>query len=767
MLLDTEQDLRNEYRRRNSLWDTKSVPLAQESGALVDGWTIHRKLKTTIKLQKERALKTRLENKWWILLYRMGYQEMSSGHNFRILIKKKGEIQEEQHIDVYARDEETIIVSVCFTLERLKKFNLQNELHSFSETKGSMSNVIKKFYGTEFRPKILWFYVTENIIWSDDDIEFAKKQNIKRVTENELPYYTQLTEHLGRAARFQFLAEFLKDQPIPGLEDVKVPATRGRLGGKQFYSFVTTPRNLLKIAFVNHRTLDDPEGHPTYQRLIQKNRLREIGLFIKSGGYFPNNLLVNFMKSPRFDILEKSTASDVHRGQLYLPNTYKSAWIIDGQHRLYGYANLDDKYLDDKLVVLAFENLKKEEEADLFVTINHEQKSVPKNLLDDLEGQLKWGSNDPSERVGALAARLSQKLNRDLASPFYNRFIAEGLKSTPKSCLTIPQIKSAIRRSRIVGYAESKEIYQKGLLCGSTDNATLIRAQKILNSYFSAIQNADLARWDSGREGRICTNEGIQAFVLLLGEIGRFLYAEDPQKFLSSKETVLSSNVITVLEPVLNFITKRGTEVDAYFTVPFGSGGPKEYFYRLTKLVKGSYPEFQPIDYADWELAQREDLRNQADLQIKEIAIISSTHIFTVFKKKYGEIGMNYWERGVNNPEIKASAYSKRTQDRLEDQGPYENYLDFIDLKKIVEKQWQTFKTVFDIPEKGVKGKAKNIEWMDRINELRRIAAHPSSTRNYKAADFPFIEYVYVVLKKNIEKFSYDEVISEDESASV
>ena len=56
---------------------------------------------------------------------------------------------------------------------------------------------------------------------------------------------------------------------------------------------------------------------------------------------------------------------------------------------------------------------------------------------------------------------------------------------------------------------------------------------------------------------------------------------------------------------------------------------------------------------------------------------------------------------------------------------------------------------------------------MDRINELRRIAAHPSSTRNYKAADFPFIEYVYVVLKKNIEKFSYDEVISEDESASV
>lgn len=759
-LLDTDGDLRKEYRMRNSIWESKTIPNNEESVHLEQGWTIHRRLKVAIKVQKERNIQERLENKWWVLLYKMGYQEMSQGRHFRILLKKQGS-EEEKLVDVYAKDEETVIVSFCIALENIKKKDLQNEIDALHAVKGGISSVVKKFYGADFKPKILWFFVTENIIWSEENILSARKENIKRVTENELPYYTQLVEHLGRAARFQFLAEFLKDQQIPALDNIRVPATRGRLGGKQFYSFVTTPRHLLKIAFVNHRTLDDPEGHPTYQRLIQKKRLREIGEFIKEGGYFPNNLLVNFMKIPRFEIIEKSTTTDVHYGHLYLPSTYKSAWIIDGQHRLYGYAELGDHYLDSKLIVLAFDGLKKEEEANLFVTINHEQRSVPKNLLDDLEGQLNWGSSDPAERIGAIGARLLQQLNRDLASPFYNRFTAEGLKSTAKSCLTIPQIKSAIKRSKIVGFIENNGSYGKGLLSGNTDNATLIRAQKVFNGYFSAVCNADIGRWDRGRDGRVCTNEGIQAFCILLGEISSYLYKSDESKYLSKKEQILTLDITNMIAPIINFIKDGGQDVDKYFTVPFGSGGPKTYFYKLSKLVNSEFPDFKPADYADWETSQREDLKLQADRQISQINILSVTHIFSVFKKIYGENGMNYWERGVANPDIKANAYRKRTQDPLEDQGPYENYLDFIDLKKIVEKQWKIFKHIFDIPMPGVKGIAKNIDWMDRINELRRISAHPSPTRNYKSTDFPLIDNVCTTLESRIVNFDYASVVSE------
>jgi hypothetical protein len=102
-------------------------------------------------------------------------------------------------------------------------------------------------------------------------------------------------------------------------------------------------------------------------------------------------------------------------------------------------------------MVLAFEELPTEEEANLFVTINHEQKSVPKHLLDDLEGELKWGSKIPSERVGSIAARLINFLNSDIGEPFYNKITQQGIPSTNRTCLTIPAIKDALRRSGLLG----------------------------------------------------------------------------------------------------------------------------------------------------------------------------------------------------------------------------------------------------------------------------------------------------------------------------
>jgi len=35
------------------------------------------------------------------------------------------------------------------------------------------------------------------------------------------------------------------------------------------------------------------------------------------------------------------------------------------------------------------------------------------------------------------------------------------------------------------------------------------------------------------------------------------------------------------------------------------------------------------------------------------------------------------------------------------------------------------FKKYFDLPFPDEKGQSKNLRWMDRLNELRRIVAHP------------------------------------------
>ena len=66
----------------------------------------------------------------------------------------------------------------------------------------------------------------------------------------------------------------------------------------------------------------------------------------------------------------------------------------------------------------------------------------------------------------------------------------------------------------------------------------------------------------------------------------------------------------------------------------------------------------------------------------------------------------------------------------------------------------------------GVKGQAKNLDWMDRINELRRIAAHPSESRNYKSEDFPLIDFVCNTLEGRISSFNYDEAVPDGGSGN-
>jgi len=164
--------------------------------------------------------------------------------------------------------------------------------------------------------------------------------------------------------------------------------------------------------------------------------------------------------------------------------------------------------------------LPKTEEANLFVTSNHEQKSVPKHLLDDLEGELKWGSDIPSERIGAICARLINFLNADIGEPFHNRITQPGLPTTNKTCLTIPALKDALRLSGLVGrQLLNNSHYELGPLCGRTDGETLDRGRSALNDYFSILRNANLPEGEKGRDGSRLHQCGCPAYILLLGSL--------------------------------------------------------------------------------------------------------------------------------------------------------------------------------------------------------------------------------------------------------
>ena len=743
-------DAKREYTDRSRPYDQCSVSFAEVDAFLARGWEEHRRFKTVVHVRRSRDHDERLENRVWCLFHDLGYTAINRGRQFRILIRRHGADDLYKQIDVMARDDETVLVVECKSREALGKRSLQHDLAEFASLKSPIARVINHCYGSPVKPKIVWIFVTNNIVWSEPDKQRAQGQSIRRVTERELKYYEQLARHLGPAARFQILAEFLEGQQIPALADHKVPAIRGKLGGQTYYSFVTTPKHLLKIAFVNHRTLNDSNALPTYQRLLTRSRIHKIESYISSGGFFPTNLLINFKTKARFEIVKADKETGVTYGYLYLPDQYKSAWVIDGQHRLYGYSRLSESFLGQNLLVVAFDRLPTEQEAKLFVTINHEQKSVPRTLLDDLQGDLSWGSDVPRERLGAIAARVIGQLNDHFEGPFYNRVVREGIRATPTTCLTIPGLRIGLHHSGLLGEVVLKNHYSPGPLTGTTDEGTVSRACKFLNGFFGCIQSANTQLWDMGRDGSICTNVGVQGFLALASSlIQHCVEQEGTEANQLSPELLLKE-----IEPYLASIQERLQGADASWArsrlnVKYGSGGRRQYHYRLCRMVRESYSQFAPSGYDIWREEQSEERKEMAQSQLRDIATEVHTIIFDNLREAYGENG--YFEEGIKDVKMKVKAYQRQQEDpqRL----PLDSYLDFIDYQRIVSTKthWPMFKGVFNIPERGEKGLAKNVKWMRRINELRRIPAHPTKERSFTLEDFDYLEWVHEELFSRVK----------------
>jgi DGQHR domain-containing protein len=186
----------------------------------------------------------------------------------------------------------------------------------------------------------------------------------------------------------------LPGKEIAGLS-IKIPAIKTKMGGYNCYTFSISPEYLLKISYVSHRSKGKASDIDTYQRMLKKSRLSKIKDYISDDGIFPTNIVLNFERG-RLTFQKIKQVSEVSDdidvgilGWLDIKPAYKSAWIIDGQHRLFAYSG-HEKALKSKLTVLAFEGLKPSKQAELFIDINAKQKSVKQSLLQELYAELNW-----------------------------------------------------------------------------------------------------------------------------------------------------------------------------------------------------------------------------------------------------------------------------------------------------------------------------------------------------------------------------------------
>lgn len=760
-IIDEVNARRTAYRRRKDENDYVKIHPADEQKYSDDGWKSHKTTQTHLWLKRKKSVDRLLEDQVWCLFYKMGYPVLN-GPRFRIQYKRNDGSLGTKQIDVFAKDDETAVVIECKAREVRGRRALQKDIHETENLQKGFSQAIRTHFGNGYNPKIIWIYATSNIIWAEKDLERAEAANIRVITENELQYFEAFISHIGTAGRYQFLAEFLEGQQIPGMANVKVPAVRGKFGTHTYYSFVVSARHLLKIAFVNHQALNHPDGKPAYQRMINKKRIADIGLFIQKGGYFPTNLLVNFVDDCRFDLISNKDNADKNTkfGWLYLPSKYKSAWVIDGQHRLYGFSNIDQQFLDRSLFVLAFEKMDAKTEAELFITINHEQRSVSKSLLVTLQADLKIGSGDPKEAISALASALVRSLNSDNTSPFFRRFEVPGVSPSAGQNLTVGETVKGLIRSNLLGRALPKKSKVPGYLCGQTDEETLARAKRILNIYFRSIMDANSDRWENGKAGHISTNPGIRAHCQLINEILNYQTANKEIDALLDPADKVAANLVGFIEPFRQFLqTASDKQVESKFSRKFGEGGVTEYFYNLCEIIQRKHKNFGGQDFKRFKERQADARVQQTDSNVGDLQHYISKAVVETLKKIHGvhELPSGekaYWDLGIENLDIKQTAYKKQQMVAADKRAPKEAYLDLIDFEKILKQptNWPHFEPIFNVPMAGEKNKKYYLAWLEKLNEIRRVSAHKNQYRTYSDEDHEFIAWIKPLLYERFEQ---------------
>ena len=385
-------------------------------------------------------------------------------------------------------------------------------------------------------------------------------------------YYTELRKLLKGYAKFQLYGELQigKNRGMfSKFAAMKIPSNTY----SNIYSFVASPQELLEICYVARRESGDEKY---YQRLINGIKLNKIASYIRRGKSFANNIIVAIPTEISDGVVFKKELelNKVDFGELTIPKSYRSLWIIDGQHRLYGYSNLKgNPSPTDLLQVAAIENIGIEEQRELFIKINKEQSPVQTDLLWDL-----YSTAEPeNERTGVLS-RVAKQLD---TYPEFENKIYYPLRAPKKSReqISISKVCVAIEDARLIkGTVKNNKpnpLYDRDLA------RRIKRVAKGINDFYFALDNIfgsnDISLYFYNR---VCFNSaGIH---IMLNFFSSYLSIIDQTKI---GQPDLAERYVSLLQEYVieNFQEKR--HVDAFLRSSNSKAGKRERADQLCEAV--------------------------------------------------------------------------------------------------------------------------------------------------------------------------------------
>lgn len=723
-----------------------------------EGWEKYREYKNPkfVGIRKDKPADEVFEDKVWMLFANMGFSFMNSDRHF-VMSYDHQNPEFTQQIDVFAADEETIIFVECKAAEIMTDGKFKKPIEALH---GQMEGLRREAQAQYPKRKVKFIWATHNYIMSRADMDKLQEWGIVYFSDAIVDYYFELTKHLGTSAKYQLLGNLFANQEISNMEEC-IPAIQGKMGGFTYYSFSIEPERLLKIGYVLHRNEANKNMMPAYQRLIKKKRLTEVQSFIEKGGYFPNSLIISIDtngKGLQFDLASMRVEGSISKlGILHLPKRYRSAYIIDGQHRLYGYS--DSAYAKTNSVpVVAFIDLDRQEQIKLFMDINENQKAVPKTLRVTLNADMLWESSDYNQRRQALRSKIAQMLGEENTSPLLGRVVVGENESSPTKCITVGAIQAALKKCHFfTQFGKRNTIVSDGTFdLGDNLQNTCDLFYPFLEECLRYVKNATENEWVKGdtNNGILTMNRGMQALIRVINDVVDMLVDRKTIAPKTMKTDEVFVEVQYYLDPLIDYLNNITPEQRKDLRGYFGGGADTRFWRAFQKAIADARSDFRPENLEEYWLDQAKTFNDESMKYLREIETIVKEKIQRKLQQVRGE---NWLIIGLPR-----SVYS-RAKDEADNQnydiiasgngGLQVSIWDCVTLTECQDvvlygKNWsELFECIFTRPQetKLAGGKEKKTEWIVKLNAITNKltkASYSVSTDEYS-----FIREIYEWIK--------------------
>ncbi|WP_156759159.1 DGQHR domain-containing protein [Microbacterium karelineae] len=724
------RQVRREITRRLDGYLREKIPNARQgeyenSG---DGWVLDKTLKNSVWMRKPKRHDVAFEDRVWAMCARLGFNSLSLGRTLQ-LPYGKGD-NERKQVNVLAADDEVVLVIDCKSSggEQPRTETFKPEIEAINGYRTGLIGALRKQFPGH---KIKFAFITNNIYVSKDTLAKMGAADIAYLDEEAVNYYHELADHLGPAAKFQLLGNLFHGQKIEAM-DATVPAIRGKMGGYTYYSFAIEPERLLKLAYVLHRNNANMRWMPTYQRIIKRSRLKKVSEFVEDGGFFPNSLVINVDNGGRplrFDRSEKQSGSTT-LGLLHLPPKYRSVYIVDGQHRLFGYAHSSRAH-SELVPVVAFVDMPGTKQLEMFMDINENQQAVPKNLRLTLKADLEWESSDKKRQAQALKLKVAQLLGEQKSSPLRGRVIIGEEKANERLCISLDAVGRGVDRGRFIGEFTSTEMRKPGSFYRGSIDTTIDPLIGFLELCFAFMRDELPSQWNKGRGegGFVFTNAGVEAILRLLGDFIDHLSEEgkaDPRQQTPNDVFVQVRSLLSHLVTYLNGLTP---DEIATFRTWLGAGGPTKYLRQFQSAIVETVPNFEPEGYEEWKLNQEKQFNADSYTMLNEVETFLRQDIKRRLQDKHGS---EWIHAGV--PQAIFRDGSTRAAEKQYEAGPgvtvdWWDCLYLIDYQKVMQHGgnavWlELFDRTYTLPSDRKAAWRNRSGWFNELNRTRNKVAH-------------------------------------------